>query len=88
MPLSAAAIELIEYAALFGPFAPHMRSSTYPACVSVWPKAACPNAPCCWHDDGFPEGCPGAKDGACKVLDAITADAAMGSKREGRIVRP
>lgn len=57
--------------ALFGPFSPPMRSTTYTNCVSLWAKSECEMAPCCHHDKDFPDGCPSSSIGFCGVIDRI-----------------
>jgi ADP-heptose:LPS heptosyltransferase len=59
--------------ALMGPFSPLMRTITYPTVTALWDKAACPQAPCCWHDIGSAPDCAGTA-GSCFVLDSVTPE--------------
>ena len=56
--------------ALLGPFSPKMRTVTYSNVKHIWHQEDCSSCPCCWHDDGYPETCPGKKE--CVVIAGIT----------------
>lgn len=65
---------------LFGSFNPAWRVTTYPKNVSIYKPEHCKLAPCSWHEQGKPEGCP--MDDYCLPLAAITADDIMEQVRK------
>ena len=75
---TAAALD-VPCISLFTAFDPAWRISTYPKNRAIYHPDACPEAPCSWHEAGFPPECPVAAYAGlfCKCAQEITADEVM-----------